>query len=48
MVKRLIPDYMQRLFYICGPLALVEALESVLKSIGLHDEMMRKEVFPGY
>lgn len=48
MVKRLIPDYMQRLFYICGPPALVEDMESVLKSIGQPDEMVRKEAFPGY
>lgn len=48
MVKRLIPDYMHRLFYTCGPLTMVESIRRILKRIGLPDEMMRKEAFPGY
>ena len=35
MIEKEIPDYMERLFYNCGPPALVEAMERLLKDLGI-------------
>jgi len=39
---------MDRLFYICGSTEMVAALVNIMKSIGLPDEKIRIESFPGY
>jgi ferredoxin-NADP reductase len=47
-IKRLIPDYKERLYYVCGPNMMVEAVITVLLSIGVHRNMIKKESFTGY
>jgi ferredoxin-NADP reductase len=48
MVKSEIPDYAQTNFYTCGPPAMVEAIERLLKELGIPESQIRKENFPGY
>ena len=48
MVKNEIPDYTQTNFYTCGPPAMVEAIGSLLKELGILESQIRKENFPGY
>lgn len=48
MVKQQIPDYMERVFYTCGPPAMVGAMIELLESLGLPQEQIKDEDFPGY
>jgi len=49
MIKEDIPDYIERVFYICGPPKMVEALKSILSDeLKVDKEMIRWENFSGY
>jgi len=48
MVKQEMPDYMQRVFYTCGPPAMVQAMENLLKELGVPTARIKTENFPGY
>ncbi len=48
MVEKEIPDYMERVFYICGPPKMVDAMVGVLKELNVPDEQIKQEYFPGY
>lgn len=48
MVQKEIPDYMERIFYICGPPKMVETMVSILKEMNIPDEQIEQEYFPGY
>ncbi len=48
MVQKEIPDYMERVFYICGPPKMVDAMVGVLKEMNVSDEQIKQEYFPGY
>ena len=48
MVKKEIPGFMERNFYVCGPPGMVAAMEELLKELGLPREQVIKEEFPGY
>ncbi len=48
MVRKLIPDYLDRAFYTSGPQVMVSAMVSMLKGIGLQDAQIKQEVFTGY
>jgi ferredoxin-NADP reductase/Na+-transporting NADH:ubiquinone oxidoreductase subunit NqrB len=43
-----VPDYMERLFYISGPNALVEATEKILFEIGVSKKQIKTDYFPGF
>jgi len=47
-VEKEIPDYMERVFYTCGPPTMVEAMDRLLKDLGVPQEQIKKENFPGY
>ncbi len=47
-VQKEIPDYMERVFYICGPPKMVDAMVGVLKEMNVPDEQIKQEYFPGY
>jgi ferredoxin-NADP reductase len=47
-VKRLVPDHKERLCYICGPKAMVDAMKAVLKNAGISGNRTRTEKFIGY
>ncbi len=48
MVKKEIPDYTERTFYICGPPKMVEAMENLLKELKIPQNQIKKENFYGY
>ena len=48
MIKEEIPDYADRVFYVCGPPALVEDLVNALATLGVPAEKIKVEDFPGY
>ncbi len=49
MIKEEIPDYMDRVFYICGPPKMVDDLKSILSDeLRLDKEKIRLEHFTGY
>ena len=48
MIERNIPDYVERVFYICGPPAMVESMENLLKDLGVPKKQIKKEIFSGY
>ena len=49
MVKNEIPDYAERVFYICGPPAMVDSLKSCLSDeLRLEKEKLKLEHFTGY
>jgi len=48
MVERLVPDWKQRTFFVCGPPAFVDATEKFLLEMGIAREKVRVERFTGY
>ncbi|MFC1590317.1 ferredoxin--NADP reductase [Candidatus Omnitrophota bacterium] len=49
MVKKEIPDFKDRVFYICGPAAMVEIMKAILRSrLGMPEEKVITENFTGY
>lgn len=48
MIKSEIPDYNQRLFYISGPHPMVKALQESLAGIGVPNNQIKIDFFPGY
>jgi ferredoxin-NADP reductase len=48
MIKKEIPDYEERVFYVCGPPAMVKAMDAVLTGLGVHKSHIKKEHFSGY
>ncbi|MFV1976976.1 MAG: ferredoxin--NADP reductase [Candidatus Scalindua sp.] len=49
MVKEEIPDYPDRVFYLCGPPKMVDALKSILSDeLRLNKEKIKLEHFSGY
>jgi ferredoxin-NADP reductase len=45
MIKKEAPDYMERVAYICGPLAFVKAVKDALTSLGVPQEMVKADVW---
>ena len=48
MVQKIIPDYVDRVFYICGPSKMVEAMVEILKNLKIPEKQIKHEYFPGY
>lgn len=48
MLKKEIPDYKSRVFYTCGPPAMVEAMKRLLEEFNTPPEQIRMENFSGY
>lgn len=47
MIRREMPDFAERLFYLSGPQTMVSANEQVLKNLGIKDSHIKKDFFPG-
>ena len=47
MILRAVPDYEERIYYISGPPDMVKAYEQVLKQMGIGNEQIKKDFFPG-
>jgi len=43
MIRECLPDFMEHTFYSCGPPALIEAMFTMLKSMGVSENNLKKE-----
>jgi ferredoxin-NADP reductase len=48
MIQQEVPDFMERMFYLSGPHAMVVAYEEVLKGMGVSEKQIKKDFFPGF
>lgn len=48
MIAAEVPDYLERLFYISGPHAMVVSYEDVLRKMGIRQENIKTDFFPGF
>lgn len=48
MIQKEIPDYMDRVFYSCGPPKMVDSMVSILTEMNIPDKQIKQEYFPGY
>jgi glycine betaine catabolism B len=48
LIRELVPDYGQRLFYISGPTKMVLALQEQIIGIGVPENMIKHDSFTGY
>jgi glycine betaine catabolism B len=48
LIKKEIPDYLDRHFYLSGPHAMVTAFETVLKKMSVSPEKIKTDFFPGF
>lgn len=48
MIKEVIPDYLDRHFYLSGPHAMVVAFDTILRQMGVHASKIKKDFFPGF
>jgi ferredoxin-NADP reductase len=48
MVKKFMPDYLERTFFTCGPPKMVDAMVSLLRELKVPEEQIKQEYFPGY
>lgn len=47
-IKKNIPDFKDRSFYVSGPLGFVQAAESALLKVGINRTQIKTDFFPGY
>jgi ferredoxin-NADP reductase len=47
MIRKLLPDYHERTFYVSGPPDMVRATEGTLKQMQVNPNQMKKDFFPG-
>ena len=48
LIKKNVPNFSASLFYLAGPPAMVDAMVSIVKSLGVDDLRIRQEKFSGY
>lgn len=48
MIIQEVPDFMERIFYLSGPHAMVTGFEEVLKNMGVNKSKIKKDFFPGF
>lgn len=48
MIKKEVPDYLNKIFYISGPHSMVDAFENTLKSMGVSSNNIKIDFFPGF
>ena len=48
MIRELLADYQERVFYTSGPKKMVEAMQLALQELNIPASRIRKEYFPGY
>ncbi|MBI4035880.1 oxidoreductase [Candidatus Daviesbacteria bacterium] len=47
-IKKEVPDFKDRIFYISGPHSMVDNFEETLKEIGISNNQIKIDFFPGY
>jgi ferredoxin-NADP reductase len=48
MIKRQIPDFKNRTFYLSGPQLMVKRFRKILLDMGLSKNKIKTDFFPGY
>lgn len=48
MIKKEMPDYMERVFYTCGPPGMIRAMVNLLVDLKLPKDQIKREIFSGY
>lgn len=48
IIKKYMPDYLDRVFYISGRTEMVNSMLALLKEMNIPEEQIKKEFFPGY
>jgi glycine betaine catabolism B len=48
VIRKEVPDYITREFYICGPPSMTESMTEMLRSMGIPDVKVKKESLIGY
>ncbi len=48
LIRSTITDYTEKIYYISGPVNMVKAIEDILTSIGLTEDKVKQDYFPGY
>ncbi len=48
LVKKELPDYVNTIFYACGPPPMVKAMENLVANLGLPKDKLKLEYFTGY
>ncbi|KKR32849.1 MAG: Oxidoreductase FAD/NAD(P)-binding domain protein [Candidatus Gottesmanbacteria bacterium GW2011_GWC2_39_8] len=48
MIRRKVPDYFERTYYLSGPHGMVSSFEEVLGNLGIKKEKIKTDFFPGY
>lgn len=48
MIQSEVPDFMERVFYLSGPHTMVTGYEKTLKEMGIKDNQIKKDFFPGF
>lgn len=48
LVKKEVPDYQERVFYVCGPPPMVQAMEKLIRDLGLPLTQLKLEAFTGH
>ena len=48
LVKKEVADYKERVFYVCGPPPMVQAIEKLIRDLGLPQTQLRLEAFIGH
>ena len=46
LIKEVVPDMVERAFYLSGPIRLVKAVEEVLQQLNISSDHIRKDYFP--
>lgn len=47
-IKQLVSDYQDRTWWVCGPAAFVDAMKELATHMGMKEEQVKSEDFPGY
>lgn len=48
VIRKLVPDLKNSLFYVSGPEPMVESFEEMLMNMGIPDKHIKRDYFPGY
>jgi ferredoxin-NADP reductase len=48
MIEQETPDWRERVFFVSGPPVMVTAIRAGLREMGLMEDHIRSEAFPGY
>lgn len=48
MIQRYVPDFLERMFYVSGPHAMVKAYEKVVQELGVPQSQIKIDFFPGF